>query len=255
MAISTPGCLLEPTLTRTRRGLRHTPTVSSVYTHHTHVRRCAHADRGPIVQDLPFIRAPGRLVRTARRLYHRLHRRQRSRQDDHSEIDHEHRPSGLRERDVPRAGPACARSRGQAAHRLHARTDRRVSEADRPPGRGRLQSLLHAMDGDVFARYMERFKIDGRKRITDLSTGMRVKLGIAMALSHGAEVILLDEPTSGLDPIARDELLDLLGEVVDDGHRSVLYSTHITSDLDKSADFVVFLRDGRIIANDTKDDL
>jgi len=110
-------------------------------------------------------------------------------------------------------------------------------------------------DGDVFARYMERFKIDGRKRITDLSTGMRVKLGIAMALSHGAEVILLDEPTSGLDPIARDELLDLLGEVVDDGHRSVLYSTHITSDLDKSADFVVFLRDGRIIANDTKDDL
>lgn len=110
-------------------------------------------------------------------------------------------------------------------------------------------------DGDSFARYAERFQIDGRKRITDLSTGMRVKLGIAMALSHGAEVILLDEPTSGLDPIARDELLDLLGEVVDDGHRSVLYSTHITSDLDKSADFVVFLRDGRVVANDTKDDL
>lgn len=110
-------------------------------------------------------------------------------------------------------------------------------------------------DGDVFARCMERFRIDGRKKITDLSTGMRVKLGIAMALSHGAEVILLDEPTSGLDPVARDELLDLLGEVVDDGRRSVLYSTHITSDLDKSADFVVFIRDGRVVANDTKDDL
>ena len=110
-------------------------------------------------------------------------------------------------------------------------------------------------DGDMFARYMDRFRIDRRKKITDLSTGMRVKLGVAMALSHGAEVILLDEPTSGLDPIARDELLDLLGEVVDDGRRSVLYSTHITSDLDKSADFVVFLRDGRVVANDTKDDL
>ena len=110
-------------------------------------------------------------------------------------------------------------------------------------------------DADVFAGYTDRFRIDGRKRIADLSTGMRVKLGIAMALSHGAEVILLDEPTSGLDPVARDELLELLGEVVDDGNRSVLYSTHITSDLDKSADFVVFIRDGRIVANDTKDDL
>lgn len=110
-------------------------------------------------------------------------------------------------------------------------------------------------DADLFASYMGRFRIDDRKRIADLSTGMRVKLGIAMALSHGAEAILLDEPTSGLDPVARDELLDLLGEVVDDGNRSVLYSTHITSDLDKSADFVVFIRDGRIVANDTKDDL
>ncbi|WP_210418096.1 ABC transporter ATP-binding protein [Ruania zhangjianzhongii] len=115
--------------------------------------------------------------------------------------------------------------------------------------------FYHQWNNDTFAGYLNRFRIDDRKKISELSTGMRVKLGIAMALSHGAEVILLDEPTSGLDPVARDELLTLLGEVVDDGQRSVLFSTHITSDLDKSADYVVFIRDGRIVASDTKDDL
>lgn len=110
-------------------------------------------------------------------------------------------------------------------------------------------------DGPAFGAYLDRFGIDDRKRISDLSTGMRVKLGISMALSHGAQLILLDEPTSGLDPVARDELLDLLREVVDDGEHSVLFSTHITSDLDKCADYVILIRDGRIIANDTKDDL
>lgn len=110
-------------------------------------------------------------------------------------------------------------------------------------------------DARVFQHYLHRFGIDDRKRIGELSTGMRVKLGIAMALSHGARLILLDEPTSGLDPVARDELADLLREVVDDGERSVLFSTHITSDLDKVADYILFIREGRIIADDTKDDL
>lgn len=110
-------------------------------------------------------------------------------------------------------------------------------------------------DAPEFRGFLDRFGIDDRKRISDLSTGMRVKLGIAMALSHGARLILLDEPTSGLDPVARDELLDLLREVVGDGERSVLFSTHITSDLDKVADYVLFIREGRIIADDTKDDL
>lgn len=110
-------------------------------------------------------------------------------------------------------------------------------------------------DAETFGVYLDRFGIDDRKKISELSTGMRVKLGISMALSHGARLILLDEPTSGLDPVARDELLDLLGEVVADGERSVLFSTHITSDLDKCADHLVFIRDGQIVANDTKDDL
>lgn len=110
-------------------------------------------------------------------------------------------------------------------------------------------------DGGTFGAYLERFGIDDRKRISELSTGMRVKLGISMALSHGASLLLLDEPTSGLDPVARDDLLDLLAEVVDDGERSVLFSTHITTDLDKIADYVVHLRGGRVIADDAKDDL
>lgn len=110
-------------------------------------------------------------------------------------------------------------------------------------------------DAEAFAGYLNRFGIDDRKKIRELSTGMRVKLGVAMALSHGAQAILLDEPTSGLDPIARDQLLELLVEVVDTGEHAVLFSTHITTDLDKIADYIVYIRDGKIIADDTKDDL
>ncbi len=110
-------------------------------------------------------------------------------------------------------------------------------------------------DDSVFAAHLARFHIDDRKKISELSAGMRVKLGIAMALSHNAKLIILDEPTSGLDPMAREELLDLLREIVEGGERSVLFSTHITSDLDKCADYVIFIRDGELIASDTKDDL
>jgi ABC-2 type transport system ATP-binding protein len=84
---------------------------------------------------------------------------------------------------------------------------------------------------------------------------MKAKLGIAMALSHNAKLLILDEPTSGLDPIARDELLDIFREIIEDGEKSILFSTHITSDLDKCADYIIFIRNGELIANDTKDDL
>lgn len=110
-------------------------------------------------------------------------------------------------------------------------------------------------DAEAFGGFMDRFGIDDRKKISELSTGMRVKLGIAMALSHGAQLLLLDEPTSGLDPVARDGLLDLFRELVEDGERAVLFSTHNTGDLDKCADYVVLIRSGRIVAKDTKDDL
>lgn len=110
-------------------------------------------------------------------------------------------------------------------------------------------------DQDLFAGYLDRFGIDDRKKISQLSTGMRVKLGISMALSHDARLLLLDEPTSGLDPIAREELLDLMQEVVEDGDRAVLFSTHFTGDLDRCADYIIFIRDGHIIAHEEKEDL
>lgn len=117
------------------------------------------------------------------------------------------------------------------------------------------RSFYDHWDDQAFAGYLDRFRIDDRKKIGELSTGMRVKLGVAMGLSHDARLLLLDEPTSGLDPVARNELLDLIQEVVEDGERAVLFSTHITGDLDKCADYIVFIRDGQIIARETKDDL
>lgn len=108
---------------------------------------------------------------------------------------------------------------------------------------------------EVFADYMKKFHIDTDKTVSQLSQGMQVKLGVAMALSHNAKLIILDEPTSGLDPIARDELLQILRSIIADGEHSILFSTHITSDLDKCADYILFIKDGKIIENASKDDL
>lgn len=108
---------------------------------------------------------------------------------------------------------------------------------------------------DIFADYMKKFNIDTNKTVSQLSQGMQVKLGVAMALSHNAKFIILDEPTSGLDPIARDELLEILRSIVSDGEHSILFSTHITSDLDKCADYILFIKDGKIIENAAKDEL
>jgi ABC-2 type transport system ATP-binding protein len=84
---------------------------------------------------------------------------------------------------------------------------------------------------------------------------MKVKLQIAAALSHDAKLLILDEPTSGLDPVARDEICDLLREFVTDDGRSVLFSTHITTDLEKTADYTTFILDGRIVFSGAKDTL
>lgn len=110
-------------------------------------------------------------------------------------------------------------------------------------------------DENKYQQYLKRFSIDENKNISDLSTGMRVKLSMTFALSHNAKLFIFDEPTSGLDPIARDEMLDLFHEIVEDGEHSILFSTHITSDLDKCADYIIFIRKGEIIANNTKDDI
>ena len=101
-------------------------------------------------------------------------------------------------------------------------------------------------DEESYRRYMALFALDEQKRVDQLSNGMRVKYLIALALSHGARLLILDEPTSGLDPVSRDELVQLFKALVADGQRSVLFSTHITSDLEKCADAIVYIKEGKV---------
>ncbi|WP_068621293.1 ABC transporter ATP-binding protein [Paenibacillus tuaregi] len=109
-------------------------------------------------------------------------------------------------------------------------------------------------DDETYYSYLRRFKLDENKKITELSTGMKVKYNLALALSHGSKLIILDEPTSGLDPIARDELLDIFQNLVVDGEISILFSTHITSDLEKCADYITFIDNGQIINSCEKEE-
>ena len=102
-------------------------------------------------------------------------------------------------------------------------------------------------DEDKYRHYLELFAIDESKRVDQLSSGMRVKYMIALALSHSAELLILDEPTSGLDPVSRDELVELFRRIVADGSRSILFSTHITSDLEKCASHIAFIKDGEML--------
>lgn len=111
-----------------------------------------------------------------------------------------------------------------------------------------------AWNEDAYRGYLKKFGIVDSKRIRDFSSGMKVKFSLALALSHDAEVIVLDEPTSGLDPIAREELGDILREIVSDGKKSVMFSTHITSDLDKCADRILLIAHGRILLDEDKDE-
>ena len=110
-------------------------------------------------------------------------------------------------------------------------------------------------DQTCFDGLCEKFGLDLTKRVKELSQGMKVKFALALALSHNAELYLFDEPTSGLDPIIRDEVLQLFRDIVSDGKKSILFSTHITSDLDKCADRVVYIDDGAIVLDSPKDEL
>ena len=110
-------------------------------------------------------------------------------------------------------------------------------------------------DKNKFDRFLMDFKISRAKKTEQLSKGMKVKLSLAIALSHNPELIILDEPTAGLDPIVRREVLDLLSNVVLDGDKSVVISSHITDDLARIADFVTFMIEGRIVLFGQKDDL
>ncbi len=109
-------------------------------------------------------------------------------------------------------------------------------------------------NSEKYKSFIQKFGLSPDKKVKDLSRGMQMKLMISCALSHDARLLILDEPTSGLDPVARDELLDIMTEFIGDGKRSILFSTHITSDLDKIADYITFINQGCIFYTGTKDE-
>lgn len=109
-------------------------------------------------------------------------------------------------------------------------------------------------DEKKFEEVSKLFDLNLDKKLEELSSGMKVKYSVAVALSHKAELLILDEPTSGLDPVSRDEVLDIFREIVKNGDRAILFSTHITSDLDKCASGITYIHDGSIIYTGTKED-
>ncbi|HJC74292.1 MAG TPA: ABC transporter ATP-binding protein [Candidatus Mediterraneibacter faecavium] len=118
-----------------------------------------------------------------------------------------------------------------------------------------LSKVYKNWDAPLFSRYLERFSLPEKKKIKKLSTGMRVKLEFAAALSHHPKLLILDEATSGLDPVFRDEILDILREFTEDETHAVLMSSHITSDLDKIADYIAYLHEGKIQFIKTYDEI
>ena len=106
-----------------------------------------------------------------------------------------------------------------------------------------------------FTDYMEQFSLNPKQKINTLSKGMRMKYALALALSHKAELLIMDEPTSGLDPLVRSQLLNILKDYMARGGRAVLFSTHITSDLEKIADMLIMIDNGEIVFQEEKDQL
>ncbi|MCQ6560511.1 ABC transporter ATP-binding protein [Paenibacillus mendelii] len=117
-----------------------------------------------------------------------------------------------------------------------------------------IKTFYRNWDDDTYYKYLKKFNLIEDKKIAELSTGMKVKYSLALALSHGAKLLILDEPTSGLDPVARDNLLDIFQELVEDGEISILFSTHITSDLEKCADYITYIHNGQIINSAEKEE-
>lgn len=121
---------------------------------------------------------------------------------------------------------------------------------------GRILGGLHPRwDGERYAGYLRQWGLSEKKVVKELSRGMKMKLSIAAALSHSPRLLLLDEATSGLDPIMREEVLGVLQDFVQDEGHAVLLSSHITSDLDRVADYVTFLHRGKVILTENKDTL
>jgi len=111
------------------------------------------------------------------------------------------------------------------------------------------KSFYKEWNEELYNSLCDRFEIDQNKKFKHLSAGMKVKYSVAVAMSHNPKLLILDEPTSGLDPAARDDLVLLFQEFIEDGQHSILFSTHITSDLEKCADYITYIKQGEILAS------
>lgn len=117
------------------------------------------------------------------------------------------------------------------------------------------RGIYNSWDSKMFYSYIDRFQLPRKKKLGKFSKGMKMKFQIATALSHGAELIIMDEATTGLDPVVRNEILDIFREYLSDDKKSILMSSHITSDLEKIADSVTFIDKGKILLSGYKDDI
>lgn len=118
-----------------------------------------------------------------------------------------------------------------------------------------MAGIYKQWDITLFNKYLEKFSLNSNQKISKYSKGMTMKLAIAVALSHHPNLLILDEATSGLDPVMREEILDIFLEFVENENHSILLSSHITSDLERIADYITFIHKGKIILTETKDNL
>ena len=118
-----------------------------------------------------------------------------------------------------------------------------------------MQGIYKNWDSNLFNKYVTTFNLPLKKQIKTLSKGMKKKLEIATALAHHPKLLILDEPTSGLDPVVRSEVLDIFMDFIQDEEHTILFSTHITSDLEHIADRIVFLNHGQIVLNKERDEI
>lgn len=118
-----------------------------------------------------------------------------------------------------------------------------------------MKSIYRTWDTDKFWNYMETFELSPDKKIKELSKGMKMKLSIAIALSHNSRLLILDEATSGLDPVIRSEILDIFREFIENERHTVFMSSHITSDIEKIADYVMLIHKGQLLFTESKDEL
>lgn len=118
-----------------------------------------------------------------------------------------------------------------------------------------ISDFYNNFEEDKFNNYIDKFKIKEKSKIRNLSKGQKIKLMLAKALSHNAKLLIFDEPTSGLDPIFRKDMIKILQEELEGGDKSVIFSTHITQDLEQGADYITFIKDGQLVFSQSKEEI